>query len=65
MLNEAGFFSTWLSLRWLAQVSAGEMLRRQACPTKRRIKKQKQKKLNFYFNSNSNISLRNKVVVCF
>lgn len=38
MLNEAVFFSTWLSLRWLAQVSAGEMLRRQACPTKRRIK---------------------------
>lgn len=42
------FFSTWLSLRWLAQVSAGEMLRRQACPTKRRIKtKQKEKNLNF------------------
>lgn len=62
MLNEALFF-TWLSFRWLAQVSAGEMLRRQACPTKRRIKKTK--KLNFYLNSNSNISLRNKVAVCF
>lgn len=43
MLNEAGFFSTWLSLRWLAQVSAGEMLRRQACPTKRRIKNKTKK----------------------
>lgn len=43
MLNEAVFFSTWLSLRWLAQVSAGEMLRRQACPTKRRIKNKTKK----------------------